>query len=85
VIRQWVIVARDNVRLFEALAAAFWHRREFSVVLDRRSSERARRGRPRTRPSERRHAAPLALIEDQFCIVNADIGHSAALDDSFPL
>jgi hypothetical protein len=85
VVRQWVIVARENVRLFEALAAAFWHRREFSVVLDRRASEGARRVRPRTRPSERRHAAPLALVQEQFCIVNAAIGHSPALDDNFPV
>jgi hypothetical protein len=85
VIRQWVIVARNNVQLFEALAAAFWHRREFSVVLDRRSTERARRGRERARSPERRHAPTLDLVAEQFCIVNADVERSAALDDTFPL
>jgi hypothetical protein len=83
-IRQWVIVARDNVRLFEALAGAFWHRREFSVVLDRRGPGAARRSRERGTPRDRRLAPPLELVAEQFCIVNADIGRSAAFDDTFP-
>jgi hypothetical protein len=84
-IRQWVIVPRHNVRLFEALAAAFWHRREFSVVLDRRRPGIERRSRERTRPIARRLAEPLDLVAEQFCIVNVDLGRSAAFDDTFPV
>jgi hypothetical protein len=84
VIQQWVIVARHDVRLFEALASAFWRRREFSVVLDRRETETPRRLRERMSPSERRHAPPLNLKSEQFCVVNTTAGLSAELDDRFP-
>jgi hypothetical protein len=84
VIRQWVIVARQNLRLFEALAAAFCHRREFSVVLDRRHRQTARRLGKRVRSLERRRALPLDLATEQFCIVRATVGDSPELDDRFP-
>ena len=83
-IRHWVIVARQDLTLFEALAAAFWNRRGFSVVLDRRT-ERLRRQRARVGlDTDRRAAPPLHFACDRFCIVDANAGRSSDLDERFP-
>jgi hypothetical protein len=57
--------------LFEALAAAFWNRKDQSVILDRRvAAERRQSPRP-ARSIERRVAPPLDLVHEKFCIVEA--------------
>ena len=83
-IRHWVIVARHEIKLFEALAAAFWHRRGFSVVFDRRTERLRRRVKRAVRGADRRAAPPLDLRSDRFCIVDANAGRSSELDDRFP-
>lgn len=83
-VRHWVIVARHEIKLFEALAAAFWSRRGFSVVFDRRTERLRRRVARAVLDGDRRAAPPLDLASDRFCIVDANAGRSSALDDRFP-
>jgi len=64
VARHWVIVRRDRPELYQALSCAFLKRREYVVVLDRRTANR-RAGERETNPERRRQAAdvePFAIM-----------------------
>ncbi len=70
-VRHWVIVDRQHAALFEALAAAFWDRKGYSVVLDRRSGEERRRPGRLTAAADRRRPEAAALSCPPFRIVAA--------------
>ena len=82
--RRWVIVARQEMALFEALAAAFWNRKEHSVVLDRRVAPERRLAAKPVRSTERRVAPPLDLVTGKFCIVEAAQPCERSRDGFFP-
>ena len=82
--RRWVIVARQEMALFEALAAAFWNRKDHSVVLDRRVVPTRRLSSRPARSTERRVAPPLDLENEKFWIVEAARPCERSRDGFFP-
>lgn len=82
-VRHWIIVPRHDTALFEALAAAFWNRKGFSVVLDRRTGASCRRAVRRTLRSDRRIAAPLDFGAERFCLTDARGNLAADLEMRF--
>ena len=71
VVQHWVIVDRQHAALFEALAAAFWNRKGYSVVLDRRSGEDRRRPGRLTAAADRRKPEAAESLRPPFLIVAA--------------